>query len=96
MAYEEAPEDERSFGDEAGSRTDLAVARVRSGELDGAREAIQPVLDLPIAQRIHGVVSSVVNVHRTVTASGAQAPVGRDLQEAIEDYCRTPAAALAR
>lgn len=82
--------------DEAGSRTDLAVARVRSGELDGAREAIQPVLDLPIAQRIHGVVSSVVNVHRTVTATGAQAPAGRDMQEAIEDYCRTPAAALSR
>ena len=95
-AYEQAPQDERSFGDEAGSRTDLAVARVRATDLDGAREAMQPVLDLPVAQRIHGVISSVVNVHRTITATAADTPVAREMQEEIEDYCRTPAAALPR
>ena len=95
-AYEQSPQDERSFGDEAGSRTDLAVARVRAGDLDGSREAVQPVLDLPVAQRIHGVVSSVVNVHRTITATASDAPAGREIQEAIESYCRTPAAALPR
>jgi hypothetical protein len=95
-AYAQASQDERSFGDEAGSHTDLAVARVRAGDLEGAREAVQPVLDLPVAQRIHGVTSSVVNVHRTITATAADAPAARELQEEIEDYCRTPAAALPR
>ena len=84
-AYEQAPEEEKSFGDEAGSRTDLAVARARSGNLEGASEAIQPVLDLPVAQRIHGVVTSVLNVHRAVTTLAADAPLARDIQEEIEN-----------
>lgn len=95
-AYDQAPEDEKSFGDEAGSRTDLAVARARAGNLEGAREAIQPVLELPVAQRIHGVVTSVLSVHRAVTVGSPDAPVARDIQEEIENYCRTPAAALPR
>ena len=95
-AYEQASEDEKSFADEAGSRTDLAIARVRTGDLEGAKEAIQPVLDLSVPQRIHGVVTSVLNVHRAITAQSAEAPIARDIQEEIEDYCRTPAAALTR
>jgi hypothetical protein len=93
-AYESAPPGEKSFSDEAGSRTDLAVARVRVHDLEGAREAIEPVLCLPVTQRIHGVVSSVINVHREITAQSADAPVGREIQEEIEEYCRTPATAL--
>jgi hypothetical protein len=65
-------------------------------DLEGAREAIEPVLALPVAQRIHGVVSSVLNVHRAVTVLAPDAPVARDIQEEIENYCRTPAAALPR
>lgn len=95
-AYEQAAEEEKSFGDEAGSRTDLAVARARTGNLEGAREAIQPVLALPASQRIHGVVSSVLNVHRAVTVLAPDAPLAQDIQEEIENYCRTPAAALPR
>lgn len=95
-AYEQAPDNEKSFGDEAGSRTDLAIARARSGNLEGAREAIQPVLNLPVAMRIHGVVTSVLDVHRAVTTRAADAPLARDIQDEIEAYCRTPAAALPR
>lgn len=74
----------------------LAIARVHAGNLDGAREAVRPVLDLPASQRIHGVVTSVLNVHRAITAHSVDAPVARDIQEEIESYCRTPAAALPR
>jgi hypothetical protein len=94
-AYEEAPDMEKSFGDEAGSRTDLAIARARAGDLEGAREAMQPVLDLPVSLRIHGVLTSVLDVHRAVTTQ-ATGPLARDIQEEIEAYCRTPAAALPR
>jgi tetratricopeptide (TPR) repeat protein len=93
-AYESAPSGEKSFGDEAGARTDLAIARARVGSLDGALEAVQPVLDMPASQRIRGVIGSVVNVHRTITATSPDAPIAREIQEAIEDYCRTPVAAL--
>jgi hypothetical protein len=95
-AYEGAPYGEKSFSDEAGSRTDLAVALVRGGEIEGASEAARPVLGLPLAQRIRGIVGSVVNVHREITASAIDAPAGGELQEEIEEYCRTPAAALPR
>jgi hypothetical protein len=93
-AYKSASPAERSFGDEAGCRTDLAIARVSSGDLEGAREAISGVLELPAPQRIHGVVTSVVNVHHAVTRLSADTPVGRELQEEIEEYCRRPIAAL--
>jgi tetratricopeptide (TPR) repeat protein len=93
-AYENASASEVSFGDEAGSRTDLAIAHIRAGEIDGAQDAIQPVLTLPAGQRINGVLRSLLNVHRAVTVSAVDAPVALDIQEAIEDYCRMPAPAL--
>lgn len=57
---------------------------------------MQPVLDLPVALRIHGVVTSVLDVHRAVTAQAADTPLARHIQEDIETYGRTPAAALPR
>jgi|HubBroStandDraft_5_1064220.scaffolds.fasta_scaffold39656_2 hypothetical protein len=96
MAYESAPSDEASFGDEAGARTDLAIARIANGEIEGAREAIDPVLQLPVGRRIHGIVGSVIHVHQAIAAGTADSPVARDIQEEIEDYCSTPVAALPR
>jgi hypothetical protein len=93
-AYEKARSDERSFSDEAGSRTDLAIALVRAGEIEGASEAIRPVLNLPLPLRIHGVVTSVTNMHHEITARAVDSPLASSLQEEIEEYCRTPAPAL--
>jgi len=93
-AYEDALPDEKSFSDEAGSRADLALALIRAGEIEGASEAIRPVLNLPLPLRIHGVVTSVTNVHHAITANAIDSPDGSDLQEEIEEYCRTPAALL--
>jgi hypothetical protein len=95
-AYETALPEERSFSDEAGSRTDLAIALVRAGEIEGAGEAIRPVLRHPLPLRIHGIVTSVTKVHREITARAIESPLGADLQEEIEEYSRTPAAALPR
>jgi tetratricopeptide (TPR) repeat protein len=73
-AYQAAPETDRAFGDQAGTRCALAVARIERGEIDGAAEAVAPVLDLPAAQRIHGIVASVDHVHRTLArVDGGQA-----------------------
>lgn len=95
-AYEGASDDEKSFGDESGARTDLAIVRIGGNDLEGAYEAIQPVLNLPVARRIHGVIGSILNVHQAVTSRAPDAAIACDIQEEIEEYCRTPVAALPR
>ena len=88
-AYEDTNSPEWAFGDAAGSRCDLAVARITLGEVEGARDAIAPVLDLPAEQRIRGIISSVQHVHRTLRRPELSA-AGRDLQEEIEVFTKTP------
>ncbi|MGH3831863.1 MAG: hypothetical protein ACRDRS_15690 [Pseudonocardiaceae bacterium] len=85
-AYAGAPAQDRAFGGVAGTRSALTVARVHRGEIDGAAEALAPVLKLPVAQRIHGIVTSVEHVR---TALRAIKDPGRDainLAGAIEGW----------
>ncbi|HWR46549.1 MAG TPA: hypothetical protein VN327_02855 [Pseudonocardiaceae bacterium] len=85
-AYAGAPALDRAFGGVAGTRSALAVARVFHGEIDGAAEALGPVLELPVAQRIHGVVTSVEHVRAALRS--VQNP-GREVTElagAIEGW----------
>ncbi|NIJ14517.1 tetratricopeptide (TPR) repeat protein [Saccharomonospora amisosensis] len=65
-AYTHAPDVDRAFGDEAGTRCALAIARIHRGQLEGAAEAVAPVLELPPAKRIHDVVTSVEQVSRAL------------------------------
>ncbi|MDQ3988926.1 MAG: XRE family transcriptional regulator [Actinomycetota bacterium] len=85
-AYSEAPEQDRAFGDESGTRSALAVARVLLRKIDGAAEALAPVLKLPPPKRIHGIVTSVEHVRvalRAVEDSGRDAV---ELAGAIEGF----------
>ena len=91
-AYEHAEQPERSFTCEALSRGDLAIARVGRGELDGAREALAPVLDVPPARRIRSIVTTVLRVHallRDQRYHGSAA--AREAQEEIEAFCQATA-----
>jgi len=93
--YESGDTQVRSFSDEAGAHAELALARVRTGELDGARDALAPVLDLPPERRIGGIVASAGRVHDALrTRSYATSPLARDLRGEIEAFCHVPAAAL--
>ncbi|WP_189208190.1 XRE family transcriptional regulator, partial [Couchioplanes azureus] len=96
-AYADQTDPAWAFGDEAGARTDLAIARVARGELEGAAEVLAPVLELTPERRINGIRHSVQRVHAALTASPAvdAAPVGA-MQEEIEGFLRTPVAALPR
>jgi hypothetical protein len=90
-----SPED-RSFSDVAGTRAELALARVNAEQIDGAREALTPVLALEPERRIGGIVTSAGRVHQALCAKRyASSPVARDLREEIESFSRVPAAALA-
>ncbi|HST86593.1 MAG TPA: hypothetical protein VLL08_32950 [Kineosporiaceae bacterium] len=90
MAHELLPAGQRSFSDEAGSRCDLALARVRSGDAGAALVAIRPVLEFPVEQRINGVTASAHRVAAAV-AGGTGAGAGKTLREAIEYFCLTSA-----
>jgi len=95
--YGRASPDVRPFSDEAGSRAELALARVRRGELEGVNEALSPVLDLPPERRIGGIVTSVARVHAALRRKQySTAPVARELREQIETFCQLPVAALPR
>jgi hypothetical protein len=88
-AYDLAPAADRAFGDEAGTRCDLAVARVFTGEIDGAAEALAPVLDLPPAQRIHGIVTSAEHVQRALLQVETPSPAIADMRGALENFTAT-------
>lgn len=93
-AYEDAPSAIRSFSDEAGTRTDLALGRLANGELEGAVDALGPVFDLPAERRINGIRTSMMHVHEALRgAAFRQVSGAADVREQIEDFCQTPAVA---
>ena len=94
-AYSNPTDPVWSFAGAAGSRAVLAIARIRNAEVEGAADALAPVLDLPVELRINGIVQSVNHVHRALNDVPASA-TSRGLQERIESYSLTPARALAR
>lgn len=88
-AYESAPTDDRAFGDEAGTRCALAAARIESGEIDGAAEAMSQVLALPPSKRIQGVVSSATFVYESLGHVEGKSPVATELTEALHEFGST-------
>jgi hypothetical protein len=61
-AFQSAPPHERSYNSEVIARADLALARVRQGLIDGAAEAISPILVVPSERRVHQIQASVGRV----------------------------------
>lgn len=94
-AYSDPTDPDWAFGDAAGSHTALAIARIGRGEVDGANDALIPVLDLPTEQRINGIIHSVNRVHRALNRMSTSAD-SREIQERIELYMQTPVRMLAR
>lgn len=83
-AYERGPAGERSYGDEALARADAAIARITTGELDGATEVLTPVLRLPGDQLIQPVTNGLRAVTTTLHNTGhARHPIGVALGEQI-------------
>src|SRR5690606_17037651 len=98
QAYEEAAENNSNdwaYGDEAGARADLSFARVSQGEVEGAYEALAPVLGLPVEQRTAGIVAGVMRVHGALrqaqyNGNGAVSQMRRE----IEAYSQHSVASL--
>ncbi|MGH3773966.1 MAG: hypothetical protein ACRDRW_21680 [Pseudonocardiaceae bacterium] len=75
-----------SYRNEANTRGALAVARVARGEVDGATEALGPVLELPPAQRTHSIVTSVERVRTALQTINDPGRNAIDLAGAIEAF----------
>ncbi|MGH3701660.1 MAG: hypothetical protein ACRDQY_19805, partial [Pseudonocardiaceae bacterium] len=72
-----------SFRNEAGARCALAVAR---GEVEGAVDALGPVLALPAAYRDHTVVTAVERVRTALSTTKDPGRHVIDLAGAIEAF----------
>ena len=85
--YQTGPPQARSYGDEALARLDLARAGIHAGDIAGAALALDPVLELPAARRIHQIDMEVAGVdallaHPPLVGS----PAVRELRDRIDAY----------
>lgn len=93
--YQNRNSSEWSFSDQAGARSELALARVHRGELAGAREALDPVLELEPERRIGGIVASANRVHTALREPDfTDAREAKELRDEIEAFCQLSAARL--
>ncbi|AUA12493.1 hypothetical protein CFP59_04635 [Streptomyces malaysiensis subsp. malaysiensis] len=84
-----------AFGDQAGTHADLALARLCTGDLDGAVEAVQPVLDLPPSQRNAGIIGSVQRVRTSLMRGMVRdARAAKELREEIAAFSSRPTLSL--
>ncbi|MCD0485216.1 hypothetical protein LO771_23225 [Streptacidiphilus sp. ASG 303] len=93
QAFADTTDPNWSFGDAAGAQSNLALARLYVDDLEGAAEAIRPVLDLPSEQRNAGIIYSAHRVRSALSKGRSHdALVARRLSEEIATFNRPPLA----
>jgi tetratricopeptide (TPR) repeat protein len=91
--YSNGPSEQRSYGAEALARVDCAAAHLINGSLDGAAEALQPVLGLDEDKRIAQLEERLTDMRRGIAAPAFRDSVeARRLDERIEEFCGSTAA----
>ncbi len=85
--YENGPKKDRSYGDEALARMDIATARLAAGEVEGAGEQLQQILQLPPKLRIRQIGSAMQRVGDLLQQPRfAGSPSARELADATLGY----------
>lgn len=85
--YQTGPVEQRSYGDEALARVDVTTARLALDDLDGAREALKPVLDLPPERRIEQLTAGIGRVRAALALPRyARAQIAREIAQEVEQY----------
>ncbi|WP_173263816.1 hypothetical protein [Streptomyces pacificus] len=70
----------------------MAAARLLRGDLDGAHAALEPLWEVPQAQRTTGLLVRTARVRRALTMQRYQgAALANELGERIEDFTRLSA-----
>lgn len=86
--YSRGPSRQRSYGAEALARVDAAAAHLINGSLDGAADALRPVLDLDEDKRIAQLEERLTGVRRRICGPAfREAAEARALDERIEEFC---------
>lgn len=85
--YETGPIEQRSYGDEALARVDVTTALLALDDLDGAREALRPVLNLPPERRIEQLTVGIGRVRTTLALPRyARASIAREIAQDVNQY----------
>lgn len=85
--YETGPPEQRSYGDEALARVDVATARLAASDLEGACYVLAPVLALPPAQRIQQLCDGLTRVQSVLALPRyGRAQDGLELAGQIEGF----------
>lgn len=85
--YETGPAAQRSYGDEALARVDVAIARAADDDLDGALAALEPVFNLPAGQRIQQIAGGLERVRvQLALPRYAGSPTARELAQGINGF----------
>jgi hypothetical protein len=85
--YETGPAADRSYGDEALARVDVALARTAADDLDGARSALTAVLALPASHRIQQITHGLQRVQDRLTQPRYTSTVlARELLDDIAEF----------
>lgn len=93
-AFEATPPEQRNGGSERMTRVQVVKAYIQRRELDGAADALAPVLATPSEHRVRPLVHRVSEVGTMVTAAGvASAQVARGMTAGVAEFCRHPARA---
>jgi hypothetical protein len=80
---------EAGHGNRDGAYQALALARARTGNADGAGEALQPVLALAPQHRVHGVLVDAQRIHDTLTTPRYHgSPVARAIAAELEAFAQ--------
>ncbi|ATL71139.1 XRE family transcriptional regulator [Nocardia terpenica] len=91
--YTSGPQEQRSYGAESLARVDSATAHLINGSLDGAAEALRPVLDLAEDKRIAQLEERLTGLRRRIASPQFRDAVeARRLDERIEEFCGSTAA----
>lgn len=91
--YTRGPAAQRSYGAESLARVDAASAYLIKGSLDGAIDALGPVLDLPPDKRIAQLDERLTGLrHRIARPAFRNASEAHDLDERIEEFSLSTAA----
>ncbi|WP_084161057.1 DNA-binding transcriptional regulator [Nocardia sp. BMG51109] len=86
--YTTGPEERRSYGAESLARVDNATAHLINGSLDGAADALHPVLTLSEDKRIAQLEERLSGVRRRIAGPEFRDAVeARQLDERIEEFC---------
>jgi hypothetical protein len=94
IAFEATPEDQRNAGSERMTRVQVVKAHLQRRELDGAAEALAPVLATPPEHRVRPLLQRVSEVGKMVTTPRtAPGRVARGIAAGVAEFGRHPALA---